>query len=65
MIVINFILPGTLFQELKEEMENVYTIYCSNYDQALPLLDTYRKDPRLQKQILDTLHTTVYVNISS
>ncbi|XP_060096582.1 rho guanine nucleotide exchange factor 37 isoform X2 [Heteronotia binoei] len=50
---------STLFQELKEEMENVYKVYCGNYDQALLLLDIYRKDPRLQKEILDTLHATV------
>ncbi|XP_077183208.1 rho guanine nucleotide exchange factor 37 [Paroedura picta] len=50
---------STLFQELKEEMENVYKVYCGNYDQALFLLDIYRKDPRLQRAILDTLHTTV------
>uniref|UniRef100_A0A8D2LC07 Rho guanine nucleotide exchange factor 37 n=1 Tax=Varanus komodoensis TaxID=61221 RepID=A0A8D2LC07_VARKO len=45
---------STLFQELKEEMENVYKTYCSNYDQALLLLESYRKDPRLQKEMLLT-----------
>ncbi|KAL8211821.1 UNVERIFIED_CONTAM: hypothetical protein K2H54_020081, partial [Gekko kuhli] len=50
---------SALFQELKEEMENVYKVYCGNCDQALLLLDIYRNDPRLQKEILDTLHTTV------
>ncbi|XP_048347330.1 rho guanine nucleotide exchange factor 37 isoform X1 [Sphaerodactylus townsendi] len=50
---------SSLFQDLKEEMENVYKGYCGNYDQALLLLDIYRKDPRLQKEILDTLHHTV------
>ncbi|KAH0629699.1 hypothetical protein JD844_011973 [Phrynosoma platyrhinos] len=49
----------TLFQEFKEEMENVYKVYCANYDQALLLLEIYRKDPRLQKEILDTLTSTV------
>ncbi|XP_053155604.1 rho guanine nucleotide exchange factor 37 isoform X2 [Hemicordylus capensis] len=50
---------STLFQELKEEMENVYKLYCANYEQALLLLEIYRKDPKLQKEILDTLTTTV------
>ncbi|XP_015268128.1 PREDICTED: rho guanine nucleotide exchange factor 37 isoform X2 [Gekko japonicus] len=50
---------STLFQELKEEMENIYKVYCGSCDQALLLLDIYRNDPRLQKEILDTLHTTV------
>ncbi|KAJ6668022.1 hypothetical protein lerEdw1_016343 [Lerista edwardsae] len=50
---------STLFQELKEEMENAYKIYCANYDQALLLLEMYRKSPRLKKEILDTLTATV------
>ncbi|XP_070595545.1 rho guanine nucleotide exchange factor 37 [Erythrolamprus reginae] len=50
---------STLFQELKAEMENVYKIYCGDYDQALLLLDIYSKEPRLQKEIMDTLTTTV------
>ncbi|XP_042306101.1 rho guanine nucleotide exchange factor 37 isoform X2 [Sceloporus undulatus] len=40
-------------------MENVYKVYCANYDQALLLLEIYRKDPRLQKEIVDTLTSTV------
>nr|XP_028573407.1 rho guanine nucleotide exchange factor 37 isoform X1 [Podarcis muralis]XP_028573408.1 rho guanine nucleotide exchange factor 37 isoform X1 [Podarcis muralis] len=50
---------STLFQELKEEMENVYKIYCGDYDQALLLLEIYRNEPRLQKEIVDTLTVTV------
>ncbi|KAK9406651.1 rho guanine nucleotide exchange factor 37 [Crotalus adamanteus] len=50
---------STLFQELKAEMENVYKIYCGDYDQALLLLDIYSKEPRLQKEIMETLTTTV------
>ncbi|XP_058022618.1 rho guanine nucleotide exchange factor 37 isoform X1 [Ahaetulla prasina] len=50
---------STLFQELKAEMENVYKIYCGDYDQALLLLDIYSKEPRLQKEIIETLTTTV------
>ncbi|XP_072846353.2 rho guanine nucleotide exchange factor 37 isoform X1 [Pogona vitticeps] len=50
---------STLFQELKEEIENVYKIYCADYDQALLLLEMYRKDPKLNKEIGDTLTSTV------
>ncbi|XP_010220905.1 PREDICTED: rho guanine nucleotide exchange factor 37 [Tinamus guttatus] len=48
-----------LFQEFKEEMETVYKIYCASYEHALMLVESYRKDPRLQEEILDTLNTTV------
>ncbi|KAJ7316294.1 hypothetical protein JRQ81_002456 [Phrynocephalus forsythii] len=50
---------STLFQELKEEIENVYKIYCADYDQALLLLEMYRKDPKLHKEIADTLSSMV------
>ncbi|XP_063025138.1 rho guanine nucleotide exchange factor 37 isoform X1 [Melospiza melodia melodia] len=50
---------STLFQEFKEEMEAVYKIYCASYDHALQLVESYRRDPRLQEEILDTLNATV------
>ncbi|XP_074958146.1 rho guanine nucleotide exchange factor 37 isoform X1 [Phalacrocorax aristotelis] len=50
---------SALFQEFKEEMENVYKIYCASYEHALLLLESYRKDPRLQEEILKTLNATV------
>ncbi|KFP42522.1 Rho guanine nucleotide exchange factor 37, partial [Chlamydotis macqueenii] len=49
----------TLFQEFKEEMETVYKIYCASYEHALLLVESYRKDPRLQEEILETLAATV------
>ncbi|XP_009959024.1 PREDICTED: rho guanine nucleotide exchange factor 37, partial [Leptosomus discolor] len=49
----------TLFQEFKEEMETVYKIYCASYEHALLLVESYRKDPRLQEEILETLNATV------
>uniref|UniRef100_A0A8B9DMD9 Rho guanine nucleotide exchange factor 37 n=1 Tax=Anser cygnoides TaxID=8845 RepID=A0A8B9DMD9_ANSCY len=52
-------LLGTLFQEFKEEMETVYKIYCASYEHALLLVESYRKDPRLQEEIMDTLNATV------
>lgn len=51
--------PGTLFQEFKEEMETVYKIYCASYEHALLLVESYRKIPRLQEEILETLNATV------
>lgn len=51
--------PGALFQEFKEEMETVYKIYCASYERALLLVESYRKDPRLQEEILETLNVTV------
>ncbi|KAM8994159.1 rho guanine nucleotide exchange factor 37 isoform 1-T2 [Ara ararauna] len=50
---------STLFQEFKEEMETTYKIYCASYEHALLLVESYRKDPRLQEEILDTLNATV------
>ncbi|KFW63301.1 Rho guanine nucleotide exchange factor 37, partial [Pygoscelis adeliae] len=50
---------STLFQEFKEEMETVYKIYCASYEHALLLVESYRKDPRLQEEILETLNATV------
>lgn len=40
-------------------METVYKIYCASYDHALQLVESYRRDPRLQEEILDTLNATV------
>ncbi|KAM6055172.1 rho guanine nucleotide exchange factor 37 isoform 2-T2 [Theristicus caerulescens] len=50
---------SALFQEFKEEMETVYKIYCASYEHALLLVESYRKDPRLQEEILETLSATV------
>lgn len=42
-------------------MESVYKIYCASYDHALQLVESYRRDPRLHEEILDTLSATVWV----
>ncbi|XP_044773088.1 rho guanine nucleotide exchange factor 37 isoform X3 [Neomonachus schauinslandi] len=44
-------LIGNLFLECHEELERVYKVYCASYDQALLLLDTYRREPELQREI--------------
>ncbi|XP_014436566.2 rho guanine nucleotide exchange factor 37 [Pelodiscus sinensis] len=53
------LLISALFQEFKEEMESVYNVYCASYEQALVLVESHRKDPRLQQEIVETLNTTV------
>ncbi|NXK52870.1 ARH37 factor, partial [Chauna torquata] len=40
-------------------METVYKIYCASYEHALLLVESYRKDPRLQEEIMETLNATV------
>ncbi|XP_019361992.1 PREDICTED: rho guanine nucleotide exchange factor 37 isoform X2 [Gavialis gangeticus] len=50
---------SAVFQEFKEKLESVYKVYCASYEQALLLVESYRKDPRLQQEILDTLNTMV------
>ena len=37
--------------EFQEEFEQVYKVYCANYDQALLLVKAYQKEPELQKEI--------------
>lgn len=52
-------LIGNLFLESQEELERVYKVYCVNYDQALQLVESYRKDPELQREIQDTIEAVV------
>ncbi|XP_051019357.1 rho guanine nucleotide exchange factor 37 [Acomys russatus] len=52
-------LIGNLFLEFQEEFEQVYKVYCANYDQALLLLKAYRKEPELQKEIQDIIEAAV------
>ncbi|XP_007473917.1 rho guanine nucleotide exchange factor 37 isoform X1 [Monodelphis domestica] len=52
-------LLGNLFLEFQEEMENTYKVYCACYNQALALVETYRKVPKLQKVIHDVITALV------
>lgn len=52
-------LIGNLFLEFQEEFEQVYKIYCANYDQALLLVKAYQKDPELQKSIQGIIEAAV------
>uniref|UniRef100_A0A4W2F1D7 Rho guanine nucleotide exchange factor 37 n=1 Tax=Bos indicus x Bos taurus TaxID=30522 RepID=A0A4W2F1D7_BOBOX len=42
---------GNAFLEFQEELEQVYKVYCASYEQALLLVETYRKEPELQREI--------------
>ncbi|XP_006150940.1 rho guanine nucleotide exchange factor 37 [Tupaia chinensis] len=52
-------LIGNLFLEFQEEFEHVYKVYCANYDQALLLVDAYRKEPALQREIQRIIEAVV------
>ena len=52
-------LSGSLFLEFQEELEQVYKVYCASYEQALLLVETYRKEPRLQGEIQDTIEAVL------
>ncbi|KAM9729947.1 rho guanine nucleotide exchange factor 37 isoform 3-T3 [Dama dama] len=44
-------LIGNAFLEFQEELEQVYKVYCASYEQALLLVETYQKEPELQREI--------------
>ncbi|XP_078218881.1 rho guanine nucleotide exchange factor 37 isoform X3 [Callithrix jacchus] len=52
-------LVGNLFLEFQEELEQVYKIYCASYDQALLLVEMYRKEPELQQHIQGIIKAVV------
>lgn len=46
---------GPVFLTHRAELESVYRVYCQNHDEAIALLETYEKDEKLQKLLLDLL----------
>ncbi|XP_016005846.2 rho guanine nucleotide exchange factor 37 isoform X2 [Rousettus aegyptiacus] len=52
-------LIGNLFLEFQEELERVYKFYCANYDQALLLLESYRREPELQREIQGVIESVM------
>ncbi|XP_013367825.1 PREDICTED: rho guanine nucleotide exchange factor 37 isoform X2 [Chinchilla lanigera] len=52
-------LIGNLFLEFQEDFEQVYKVYCANYEQALLLLEAYRKEPELQQEIQSIVQTVL------
>ncbi|XP_056351062.1 dynamin-binding protein isoform X2 [Oenanthe melanoleuca] len=60
---------GPVFLTQRAELESVYRVYCQNHDEAIALLETYEKDEKLQKLLLDLLDSlrgcTNYINLGS
>ncbi|NXK95062.1 DNMBP protein, partial [Formicarius rufipectus] len=46
---------GPVFLAQRAELESVYRVYCQNHDEAIALLETYEKDEKMQKLLLDLL----------
>ncbi|KAM6148496.1 rho guanine nucleotide exchange factor 37 [Erethizon dorsatum] len=52
-------LIGNLFLEFQEDFEQVYKVYCASYDQALLLLEAYRKEPEQQREIQSVIQAVL------
>lgn len=51
-----------MFLTQRAELESVYRVYCQNHDEAIALLETYEKDEKLQKLLLDLLDSLRFVS---
>ncbi|NWJ03413.1 DNMBP protein, partial [Crypturellus undulatus] len=62
---------GPVFLSQRAELEAVYKVYCQNHDEAIALLETYEKDEKIQRLLLDLLDSlrlegcTNYINLGS
>lgn len=66
---------GGVFLNLKDELEEVYKLYCQNHDDAISLLETYEKDENVQRHVIECLERlramyreqgkTNYINLGS
>ncbi|NXH68007.1 DNMBP protein, partial [Hydrobates tethys] len=66
---------GPVFLAQRAQLESVYKVYCQNHDEAIALLETYEKDEKMQKLLLDLLDSlrslysewgcTNYINLGS
>ncbi|XP_008303413.1 dynamin-binding protein-like isoform X2 [Stegastes partitus] len=66
---------GKVFLDFKDELEEVYKIYCQNHDDAISLLESYEKDDNIQQHVLECLERlraiyrewgkTNYINLGS
>ncbi|NXU29914.1 DNMBP protein, partial [Thalassarche chlororhynchos] len=66
---------GPVFLAQRAQLESVYRVYCQNHDEAIALLETYEKDEKMQKLLLDLLDSlrslysewgcTNYINLGS
>ncbi|XP_069100712.1 rho guanine nucleotide exchange factor 37 isoform X1 [Pleurodeles waltl] len=52
-------LIGNLFVTYSQDMELVYRVYCADYKKALSLLDGYKKNADLYKEILAHVNTVL------
>ncbi|KFP71473.1 Dynamin-binding protein, partial [Acanthisitta chloris] len=46
---------GPVFLTQRAKLESIYKVYCQNHDEAIALLETYEKDEKMQKLLLDLL----------
>ncbi|NXL41162.1 DNMBP protein, partial [Podilymbus podiceps] len=46
---------GPVFLAQRAELESIYRVYCQNHNEAIALLETYEKDEKMQKLLLDLL----------
>uniref|UniRef100_A0A803XWN9 Dynamin-binding protein n=1 Tax=Meleagris gallopavo TaxID=9103 RepID=A0A803XWN9_MELGA len=66
---------GPVFLAQRAELESIYRVYCQNHDEAIALLETYEKDEKIQKLLVDLLDNlrslysewgcTNYINLGS
>ncbi|XP_063290762.1 dynamin-binding protein isoform X4 [Pelobates fuscus] len=66
---------GVVFLEQRGDLESVYKEYCQNNEESIALLETYDKDDRFQKHLMDCIETmkslyrewgcTNYINLGS
>ncbi|XP_042718855.1 dynamin-binding protein isoform X5 [Lagopus leucura] len=66
---------GPVFLAQRAELESVYRVYCQNHDEAIALLETYEKEEKIQKLLVDLLDNlrslysewgcTNYINLGS
>ncbi|KAM4524531.1 dynamin-binding protein isoform 4-T4 [Odontesthes bonariensis] len=66
---------GKVFLEFKDELQEVYKLYCQNHDDAISLLESYEKDKSIQCHVVECLERlraiyrewgkTNYINLGS
>uniref|UniRef100_A0A4W3IF06 DH domain-containing protein n=1 Tax=Callorhinchus milii TaxID=7868 RepID=A0A4W3IF06_CALMI len=66
---------GPVFLRYRDELEEVYNVYCQNHEEAIALLEVYEREPEIQAQLsscLQELRTiyrqwgkTNYINLGS
>ncbi|MEQ2259428.1 hypothetical protein XENORESO_011641 [Xenotaenia resolanae] len=56
---------GVVFLDHKDELEEVYKLYCQNHDDAISLLETYEKDENIQRHVLECLERLRCVRVDT